>query len=289
MLNKIWRVLLFHLKQTLSTPRVPLLFSLTAIFIFSNLQPVSEFANDVSIDATPWAFSHITSDYICQLVIMAVTIFLFCDAPFISAAHSYILPRSGHIAWGIGTCLYIVVLSLLYVLLIQIISVIALFPNVTFQTGWGKIWGTLARTTAATQYGIAFTVDDYIIGAYTPFHANLISFLLEWSCCVWIGLVINFFNNTSGTTIGSMVAAGFVFMDITIANEWSYSLFRFSPVTMTQLPALSRVESLYGLSLSYAVHFFFISNSLLFILCILTPLILKKWWSIVQRGILHHE
>lgn len=283
MLNKIWHVLLFHLKQALSAPRIPLLFILIAIFIFSNVQPVSEFANEVGIDATPWAFSHITSDYICQLVIMAVVIFLFCDAPFNSAAHSYILPRAGYTAWGIGTCLYIVVLSLLYVLLIQIISIMALLPNIVFQLGWGKIWGTLARTTAATQYGIPFTVYDYIIGAYTPLQANLTSFLLEWACCTWLGLVIYFFNNASGTMVGSLIAAGFVFLDITIANEWSYSFFRYSPVTLAQLPAISRVESLYGLSLSYAVRFFSISIFLLVCLCVLTPLIKRKIWVIVQR------
>lgn len=271
MINKAWHVFVFHLKQAWVTPRIPLLFLVVGIFVFSAVKPVSIFSADVGIAASPWAFPHITNDYICQLVIMATVILLFCDAPFQNGSHLYILPRAGNVAWNVGICLYIVALSFLYIVTILLASTLALVPHIGLYSGWGKIWGTLARTTASSQYGLTFSVNDYIIGAYTPFGATVTAFLLSWACCVWLGLVIYLLNDISNTMIGCLAAAAFVFLDITIWNEWSYLLYRISPVTMTQLSAISRQESLYGLSKAYAVWFFAISIVVLQGLCILIP------------------
>lgn len=203
MWNKIYRVYAFQMKQVRSNQRVMLIFILIAIFVFSNLQGVLDFSVDVGFPVTPWAFSHITSDYICQLVIMAGAVALFCDAPFKSDITKYILPRAGYTAWIGGHCFYIMVLSLLYVCLVLIATILPLLPNIEFDSGWGKIWGTLARTIVGSQYGIPFTVSDYVIGAYAPWQATALSFLLSWCCCVWLGLITYFFNALSNSYIGT--------------------------------------------------------------------------------------
>ena len=69
--NKIRHVFTFQMKLAYTNQRIRLIFILAAIFVFSNLQGVLEFSQDVGIPVAPWAFPHITSDYICQLVIMA--------------------------------------------------------------------------------------------------------------------------------------------------------------------------------------------------------------------------
>ena len=71
MWNKIQRVFTFQMKQVRANQRILLIFLLAAIFVFSNLQGVLDFSQDVGIPVTPWAFPHITSDFICQLVLMA--------------------------------------------------------------------------------------------------------------------------------------------------------------------------------------------------------------------------
>ena len=99
MWNKSAHVFAFQMKLVPATPRIGLIFILIAIFVFSNLQGVLDFSRDVGIPATPWAFPHIASDFICQLVIMAGVVALFCDAPFNSEIQKYILPRAGHTAY----------------------------------------------------------------------------------------------------------------------------------------------------------------------------------------------
>lgn len=277
------KIMWFQINQNLATVRVILLFLLIFIFIFSSVRPVCDFASAYEIGITPWVFPSITNDYICQLVIMAAAILLFCNAPFKSEAHNYILVRSGNLPWSIGICLYIMLMSFLYVILILAAGIVAILPRLQPDGGWGQTWGTLARAPQLyNQYGISLSVNDYIIGKYSPVEAMVISFVLEWACCTWLGLVTYFFNNATETMTGSVVAAAFVFLDITIENEWSYALFKISPVTMAQLRTLSSTHSIYQMTLQYAISFFVISIATLVGLCLLTPYI-KKQFSIITR------
>lgn len=283
MARKSVKIMWFQIKQNVATVRVILLFSLIFIFIFSTVRPVTDFAGAYKIDITPWAFPLITNDYICQLVIMAVTVLLFCNAPFKSGAHNYILVRAGNKPWTMGVCLYIMVMSLLYVFVIMAAGVAAILPRLRLDNGWGQAWGTLARAGQLKQeFGIILGVNDYIIGKYSPVEATVITFFLEWACCTWLGLVTYFLNNATDTTAGSMVAAAFVFLDITIENEWSYAFFKISPVTMAQLRALSSSHSIYHMTVRYAVSFFAISIVAFVGLCLLTPYV-KKQFSFIRR------
>lgn len=283
MVRRSVKIMLFQINQNLATVRVILLSLLIFIFIFSSVRPVCDFASAYEIGITPWVFPLITNDYICQLVIMAAAILLFCNAPFKSEAHNYLLVRAGNLPWTMGICLYIMLMSLLYVILILAAGVAAILPHLLPDPGWGSTWGTLARAPQFySQFGISLSVNDYIIGKYRPVEAMVISFFLEWACCTWLGLVTYFFNNATETMAGSMVAAAFVFLDITIENEWSYAFFKISPVTMAQLRTLSSTHSIYHMTLGYATLFFAISISAFVGLCLLTPYV-KKQFSFIRR------
>ena len=272
MVRRSVRIMWFQINQNLATVRVIMLFLLIFIFIFSSVRPVCDFAGAYEIGITPWVFPLITNDYICQLVIMAAAILLFCNAPFKSEAHNYILVRSGNLPWTMGVCLYIMLLSFLYVMMILAAGIVAILPHLQPSAGWGQTWGTLARSPQFySQFGISLSVNDYIIGKYRPVEALVISFALEWACCTWLGLVTYFFNNATETMFGSVVAAAFVFLDITIENEWSYAFFKISPVTMAQLRTLSSTHSIYHMTIGYATSFFTISILAFVGLCLLTP------------------
>lgn len=277
MRNKIRSVFAFQIKLIRSSQRIGLIFLLAAIFVASQLQGVLEFSRDVSIPVAPWAFPHITSDYICQLVLMAGAVALFCDAPFHSDIQKYILPRAGRVPWVAGQCMYIISLSFLYELMILLVSILCLLPDLEFRASWGKIWGTLARSVAGRQYGIPFTVNDYLIGAYTPIQATLLSFLLSFGCCTWLGLLTYFLNSVTGGYAGTFVSAGFVLMDITVSNEWLPWFYRISPVTLAQLQALKGSNSRCQIGLNYALLFFGSSIACLLLGSILAPKLDTLW------------
>lgn len=258
-LSKGIQIFKIQLKGEGIQTRVLILFMIVAVFIYSYLQPIALFSKAVNIDVAPWAFPHLTNDFICQLVFMSGAVFLFCTAPFQGENYAYILHRAGRTSWQAGNILYIVVMSLLYVGFIVIMSMVSLLPHIYFTDEWGKIWGTLAQTDAMTQYRIPFMVYSYIIGVYSPAKATGISFFLETACTIWIGLVVYLFNSVSHKPVGTMPGSFFVFLDVVISNSWSARAFLFSPVTLTQLKALSGNNVQYGVTLNYAVSFFLIT------------------------------
>lgn len=257
-----------QLKREGIQARILILFIIIAVFVYSYLQPVALFSEAVNIRVTPWAFPHLTNDFICQLVFMSGAVFLFCTAPFRGENYVYILHRAGSASWQIGNILYIVLMSLLYVAFIETVSVISLLPHISFTSEWGKIWGTLAQTDAISQYRVPFMVYSYIIGIYSPMKATGISFFLETACTMWIGLVVYLFNSISRKPIGTMLGSFFVFLDVVISNSWPASAFLFSPVTLTQLKALSGNNVQYGVTLNYAVSFFLMTVSGLVGVCL---------------------
>lgn len=267
-MSKGFRVFCFQLKQELVQVRVRILFMILAVFIYSYLEPVANLAQAVGEKVSPWAFPHLMNDYICQMVFMVSAVFLFSTAPFEGKAHYYIVQRSGSFSWQLGNVLYILASSFLFVGFIWAFSVISLLSRTRFIGDWGIIWGTLARTNAGNQYDVPFTVFAYIVGAFSPVEATAISFLLEWTCVSWMGLVVYLFNYITKKMTGILVASLFVFLDVMIYNSWTPKAYLFSPVTLAQLKVMSGNNLSYGVSLKYAVVFFAVTIMFFIAICL---------------------
>lgn len=255
-LRKMKAVFLFQMRQIFATWKNPVVFLLVGIFVWANVQQVGDFAKIVGLRVHPWLFSHLTNDFVCQLVFTAACVAIFCDAPWNTRLSEYILVRSGKRAQSGGHILYIAILSLVYTLFIFVMSVFAVSFNAEFAGGWGKVLGTLARTNAGIQIGMSFEINDFLIGAYTPFYATALSFILEWACFTWLGLCVYLCNKYIGKMSGFFAATVFVLLDITVANEFNLSAYHFSPITLSQLSALQGMNAQHGITLGYAVCFF---------------------------------
>lgn len=263
MLHKSLKVMQFQLRENRCSMRTLLIFTLIGMFVFSTLQPVNDLAEAYDIGITPWAFPLLCNDYICQLVIMAGAVLLYCNAPFRSEAHTYILTRSGNTPWALGNCLYIAVMALAYVLFLVLISLLAILPHLEFSWTWGKAWNSLPGGDYRYTYGITLLVNPYILGHFTPWEALWPSLALEWACCVFLGLVSYCINDAAHSMLGSVISAGFVLLDLAVANAWYPWFYHISPVTMAQLAALSSAHSTYGITRRYAAGFFIGAISLL--------------------------
>ncbi len=276
--RKARRVFCYQFSRIVTSFRIPLIFVLIGIYIYSTVEPIADFSKAVNIAATPWVFPHLTNDFICQMVFMAGAVILFCDAPFTDESYLYIVSRSGRTAWAGGHVLYILILSLLYVIYIAMVSVVPLIGHLQWSTEWGKILGTLAKTDAASQYALTFTVNGYLTVAFEPVKAMVLSFVLEWACSAWLGLLLYFFNTVTHKMIGTFLSVAFVLLDVMISNEWTPAAYVFSPLTLAQLSSLSGMNQRYGITLAYAAGFFIISLCMLVILCICSGHF-EKWYQ----------
>jgi hypothetical protein len=268
--QRIFYASLWQLKQEFFfSKRTYTLLIVISMYICSLMEPVSSFCTEVKISASPFGFVHIFNDYICQTIIMIGAVFLFSTSPFKTKCYYYLVYRTGKTELHIGNILYIWISSALYLLIIVLASLLGLGGNVIFETGWGKIWGTLARTSAASQIKLQFAVNEYIIGKYNPFFASFTTIVLELFCFVWLGLCIYLVNYTSGKNCGGIVASVFIFLDAMIYNSWTPWAYRFSPITLSHISTFSKESLLYGLSISYAYWFFCIGIAIMSMIIIL--------------------
>lgn len=260
---KALRISIYNFRKTISSIRILAVLLMIACFIIQNMEAVVEFSSLVKIGVTPYAFPHMVNDYICQLVIMAGGVILFCNAPFEDEGYFYMLPRAGKMSWTLGQVMYIVGISLFYVLFLLGMTLLPIIGNVDFGNEWGKIWGTFAKTDAGIQVGLLFQVTEYMISHYNARYALLISVLLEWWCVSWIGLLIYFFNKLTGKAIGTCMGAFCVLLDICISNDWMAWANRFSPITLAQLNSYTGYNLKYHITFEYGVSFFLIGMILL--------------------------
>lgn len=265
---KSFRISFCQLRQKMSTVRIWLIFALVGCFLLENLRPVLEFSRAVDVPVTPYAFPHLTNDFVCQLVIMAGAVMIFCDAPFESAGTRYVLPRAGRFYWGLGQVFYIFLVSFLYVLFLLALSVLPFLGDLEIGVQWGKIWGTLAKTTAGMQFGLVFSVTEHMVSEFQAPAALAGSFALEWACTVWLGLLIYVLNKLTLSPAGTIAGAFVILLDVCISNDWLSSANRFSPITLAQLNAYSGWNLRYGITLAYGICFFVFGIGILSVLCI---------------------
>lgn len=226
------------------------------LYIVSLMEPVLTFSSAVGIAASPYGFIHIFNDYICQTVIIIGVVFLHSSSPFKKESYYYLVYRSGRMGMEIGNILYIGVSSVFYLLLLILSSWLGLAGHITFQSGWGKIWGTLARNDMLPEYCPQFSVSDFIVGKYSTVTATLLTVSLELLCFIWLGLCVYLINKLSGRNLGGIAAAFFIFLDSMIYNSWTPWAYRFSPITLSHISTFSKENQYFGLSLPYAYLFF---------------------------------
>ena len=252
-IRKVFREFIAQFGQEFFCARTVVIFFIMGIFIYSSLEPVGVMIHEIGIYASPTAFVHIMNDYMCQIILTIGMVFLYSTAPFRRNSFPYIVYRSGQRNWECGNILFMFILSFLYTLFILLVSVAALKEEQDFNIqGWGKIWGTLARTNAPGMFDIKLNVSDYLVGKYEPEFAMPVTFFLVWTCFFFIGLAMYIFNLYIKRGSGIILAGIFVFLDTMIYNSWTPWAYRISPLTLAKLTTFTNYHQHYGLTLTYA-------------------------------------
>lgn len=142
--------------------------------------------------------------------------------------------RSGRNQWLFGSIIYIAFASIVYFLLTVLFTIIILLPVLEFSSGWGKVIGTFAQTSMASQHGISVPFSQIIFMNYTPFQAMLLSFT---NCCLIafiLGVTIFVLNLKFTRAIGILVASALILWQITVKKTWT-GFIRYSPVSWASL------------------------------------------------------
>ena len=132
------RVCQIRLRKTFTTPRFYVALLWIAILFHVMTVGIRGFCEQTGVDVTFWMLPFMTRYNGDQIIIVLGALLLFCDAPFLEPNSGWQILRAGRKSWFWGNMLYIVVVSFFYTICLSMIPVLLVFPNVGWETGWGK-------------------------------------------------------------------------------------------------------------------------------------------------------
>lgn len=264
----VLRISFYHVKQWKSNPKIYAIIIIMFIFMYSYVKPISDFIKMVGVQATPFLYPFLFTDQFLLMLLMLGIIILFCDAPFFDNAQLFIAIRCGKTIWACGQIVYIILTSIVYFVIVYLMSVLLLLPNITMQSSWGKIWNTLSQTDAASSYEIYLSLPYKIIVEYTPIEAVFTVFYIGILISVFIGLLLFFLNIYINKAISIAVTTGFVLITTRVAFLPAIVRY-FCPVSWINLNLVSKTYRGTELFVGNVTMALLIINSILVILCII--------------------
>lgn len=234
---KVTVIAYYSLKKTFTNSKIYIIMILSFMYVHFMLNPVKIFAEKVQIGVSPYLFPFLfTSNYSVKIFLLLVTL-LFCNAPFMDEAQLYILVRTGRRKWCAGQILYIMMLSGVYTLLLFVFTVVTIIPELSIETGWGKVINTFAQTGIAASHGIPIPFDYSIILKYNPIAALFLEGVLCWLLFSLFGNIIFTVNMKISKFVGNIIAVFLIFFQM-ISEEISPLLTYFSPASWASLSFL---------------------------------------------------
>lgn len=101
----------------------------------------------------------------------------------------YIIMRSGREIWTAGQILYIVLSSAIFFAIVELLTILLLLPNLSYENDWGKVINSFAQN-GASRYGVVFPFDYTIVSNFNPLQAMVIESLLCWLMGMFVGLLM---------------------------------------------------------------------------------------------------
>lgn len=233
--------------------RIIVILMLNAVLMSQIVGNISGFSELVDVRTSPWVFPFLMQQNYIQLIFVLGAVMLFCDAPFFEGISVFEIMRSGKREWFISRILYIVFSSIIYVLLVVLLTVLMLVKRIDLTDEWGKVLTTLASTNAAEVMGNKYIGLDYhLIVMYTPLQAMLMSMGIAILVSTVVGLLI-FAVNMNARYIHGGILGGLIGILPFFQRNFSnlYVISYFSPATWMDIGLWNREVRLHYPSVSY--------------------------------------
>lgn len=227
-------IAIYHFKKWIINPRIYVIFICVFLYLHSILSPILSFCYKAGHNITPYLFPYIMCHPITVTLLMLATVLLFCDAPFIGAEQPYIIMRSGRNPWVWGSVIYIACASVVFFFLTILFTIIILLPVIEFSLEWGKVIGTFAQTSLASQVGLSIPFSQIIFTHYSPLKAMILAFANSCFISFVLGMIIFVLNLNYTRFIGTLGAIIPILWQMTVTKTW-VGFIKLSPVSWVSL------------------------------------------------------
>lgn len=206
-----------NFKKWQENPRIYALFLIFFCLMLTVLSPFNGLAGRFQTRNTIWFLPFLVSDCLMGFYFLMGYVLLFCDAPFIDKLQPYVIVRIGKVKWAVGQIFYIMMASLVFVTMIQLMIIIALLPTLSFSNEWGNILYTVSQIGFSGFYP-QIDIRYSIINTYSPVIATLLTALMLWLEGIFLGTLMFFANMRLGRTVGTGTGCFFAMMFLMIKS-----------------------------------------------------------------------
>ncbi len=216
------------------------------------LRPVKRFAELSGEKAAPWIFPFLISDANFLMVYMAGVICFFSAAPFMEGRERYYLLREGRGRWLAEQAGDILASSFLFTVISVAVSWIPLIPVLKFESGWGKVIFTLAKTNAGGLTDLFWKLSAWYLSNHEPLEAMLATILIVSLGSSFLGMLMFLCRLCLPKAYSIGIPAVMVVYSSVVANVGSFSeklFFAISPISWMRVTRLGFTE--YGYQVSW--------------------------------------
>ncbi len=145
------------------------------------------FARDMGCTMTPWLLVFLPSGTVILPIMLGYAL-LISDAPFRNGQQQFVLLRTGKRTWLWGQILYLLILSVLFPVLLWILSWIFMLPALEWSLEWGP--GITTAAVTGNYGGYSWIAMEYgCMKNATPLEATLWVMAVMAGVCFLLALI----------------------------------------------------------------------------------------------------
>lgn len=258
-------------------PKYILCLTFLVLNMWQLLHGFIPYAQAVGDTLSPWILPLLPGHSSSYAFTMLAFVLLISDAPFRNAQQRFIIQRTGKLQWVLGQILYLFVLSVVFTLVLFVISWAVLLPVLEWQTDWGVVIETACRypdayATAGLFPPVTCSLD--IMLGCTGLEATLWTMAIQILVCFFLGLLVLSCNLYTNRSVGTALATAFVFLSFFVRSVSSQAeYFRYlswvSPLSWPDR-SLMGFTNMYLPPYSYGVYMPLILCTVLIVLVVTT-------------------
>lgn len=224
----------------LHSPSTAALLVYITLFADIYARGIRKFCYSVDEKATLVFFPFfLNSSYMAMLFVLGIFL-LFINVPFIHSAIDYEIPRMGRKPWLVGQTLYMLLACMGYVFASEIITNALLIPRISPKIEWGRIFTTLARTSAGSEFGMGLKIDYEIMVKFGAMQAVVIHYFITCGVCFLFAYLLFTLNLWTSKSIAAAITGVCILFPILTEILNLNEKYIWSPISWMQL---SRIDN----------------------------------------------
>ncbi len=229
-MNSIHEILIsciYSFRKRLTDLRFYIVLSVTAILMVILTDTMKDFVLNAqsNINILEPFLLEFQNDAVMTILYLGL-IMIFTDAPFFDEKDSYFAVRIQRINWFLGKCIYVVFMTVLYILFLELISILCILPVGYIGNMWSEAIYLLSTTNAAVVEGVPLVYSTNVIWALTMNGAAFHNFFLSVLGGIFLGMLFYLLSIKTNKVFGIISVSAIFFSGKVIIWTQSRELFK---------------------------------------------------------------